>query len=187
MQESTSDPGTQNPVSSFKHFETERLLLRPTGIEDASFILALMNTPKWLQYIGDRGVNSIKKAKKYIRTRMQPQLERLGFANYTVIRKTDGEKLGNCGLYEREGLLGIDLGFAFLPEHEGQGYAYEAASRLLRAAREEFGLKTIYGITDPGNLPSQKLLEKLGFVRDGSIRLPGETEEVFLYVSTSEG
>jgi hypothetical protein len=46
---------------------------------------------------------------------MTPQLKKLGFSSYTVIRKTDNAKVGSSGLYDREGLEGIDLGFAFLP------------------------------------------------------------------------
>ena len=76
-------------------FETDRLLLRPTLVEDAEFILRLMNTPKWLKYIGDRQVRSVPDAEKYIKTKMQPQLDRLGFSNYTVIRKSDQKKNRN--------------------------------------------------------------------------------------------
>jgi RimJ/RimL family protein N-acetyltransferase len=166
----------------YKSFETERLLLRPTGVQDAFFIFKLMNTPAWLRYIGDRKITSEAGAAAYIRKKMLPQLVRLGFSNYTVIRRSDGEKLGSCGLYDRPGVEGIDLGFAFLPEYERQGYAFEASLRLLQAARQDFGLEKVFGITDRENLPSQNLLEKLGFRREGSLRLPDEKEDVLLYV-----
>ena len=113
---------------------------------------------------------------------MLSQLERLGFSNYTVIRKSDGAKLGSCGLYDRDGLDGIDIGFAFLPEYGRQGYAHEAASCLMKAAKTDFGLKRILGITDERNLPSQRLLEKLGLQRNGTIKLGEEAAPVQLYV-----
>ena len=55
--------------------ETERLILKPTQPEDASFLLALLNSPKWLEHIGDRNVHSIAEAEQYIVERMLPQLD----------------------------------------------------------------------------------------------------------------
>ncbi len=156
-------------------FTTDRLLMRPTAIDDAEFICTLMNIPKWIQYIGDRNVRTSGDAKNYILNRMTPQLERLGYSNYTVIRKTDRAKIGTCGLHDREGLNGIDLGFAFLPEYEGKGYGFESAQRMVRAAKEQFNLNYLSAITVRENLASQKLLEKLGFEFSKTIRL-GETE-----------
>ena len=123
-------------MTQYKIFETERLILKPASEEDASFIFELFNTPKWLQYIGDRNVKTVEDARDYIKTRMVPQLERLGYSNYVVIRKTDNCKVGTCGLYDREGLEGIDIGFAFLPEYEKKGYAFEGAIELQHVAFE---------------------------------------------------
>ena len=143
-------------------YETERLRLKPTSEEDAAFIVALVNTPKWLKYIGDRNIRSVEDAEAYIKAKMLPQLKRLGFANYTVTRKSDNTKMGTCGLYDREGLDGIDIGFAFLPEHEQKGYAFEAANKLKDVAFEEFGITEVSAITTRDTLSSQKLLKKLG-------------------------
>lgn len=162
-------------------FETDRLLLRPTSAEDAEFILKLMNTPKWLKYIGDRQVRSVPEAEKYIKTKMQPQLDRLGFSNYTVIRKSDQKKMGTCGLYDREGLEGIDIGFAFLPEYEGMGYAYEASNLLKNLAFDKFELQSLSAITNFDNSSSQRLLEKLGMKNTGSIKLENQNQEILLY------
>ena len=109
----------------YKTFETERLIIRPTSEEDAHFIFQLLNSPKWLEYIGDRNIKSIEEAKEYIRKKMTPQLIKLGYSNYTIISKKDQQKIGTCGLYDREGLDGIDIGFAFLPNYEGKGFGFE--------------------------------------------------------------
>jgi len=111
-------------VSVYKEFETERLIIKPTSEKDGEFIFELLNTPKWIEFIGDRNVKSVEDAKEYIQNKMTSQLERLGYSNYTLIKKPDGVKIGTCGLYDREGLEGIDIGFAFLPEYEKKGYAY---------------------------------------------------------------
>ncbi|RDV15413.1 N-acetyltransferase [Pontibacter diazotrophicus] len=168
-------------MSPYKSFETERLIIRPTSEEDAPFIFELLNTPKWIEYIGDRNVKSVADAKDYIRTKIQPQLEKLGYSNYTIIRKADGVKLGVCGLYDREGLEGIDIGFAFLPEHERNGYAFESANEIKRVGVEEFGISQIRAITTKDNIASQKLLERLGLQFKKMVLLPNEDEELLLY------
>lgn len=166
---------------SFKSYETERLILRPTTEVDAPFVLELFNSPKWLQYIGDRKVNTLEDARAYIENKIMPQYDKLGYGNYTVIRKNDNVTLGSCGLYDREGLEGVDIGFAFLPEYEGKGYAYEAAVKVKQLAKEEFRLKKLSAITLEVNTSSRKLLEKLGFKLVGPIRIPNDEEELLLY------
>lgn len=158
-------------MGRYQSFETVRMIIRPTTSLDAALIFELFNTPKWLQYIGDRDIRSLKAARMYIRDRIATQFEKLGFGNYTLIRKTDQVPIGFCGLYDREGVPGIDLGFALLPAFEGQGYAFEAASRLKEAALTDFQLREIYGITHPDNLASQKLLQKLGMCRIEEVNL----------------
>lgn len=166
---------------NYKSFETERLIIKPTTESDAHFIFELLNTPKWIQYIGDRNISTVESARNYIKEKMIPQLERLGYGNYTIIRKTDQQKIGICGLYDREGLDGIDVGFAFLPEYEKNGYAFEATDCIIKAAFNEFKITTICAITTKANFTSQKLLEKVGLNLIGTTILPNETEELLVY------
>lgn len=161
--------------------QTERLLLKPTSEDDAEFILALMNMPKWIQNIGDRNVRTVADAREYIKSKMLPQLERLGYSNYTVIRKADKTKIGTCGLFDRAEMEGVDIGFAFLPEYEKQGYAYELALKLKTLAFSVFELSEINAITIKENKSSQKLLEKLGLKCIGTTRLANDTVELLLY------
>ncbi len=92
-------------MANYKTFETTRLLLRPTDERDAAFIRDLLNTPKWLEFIGDRKVRTEEQARLYIRSRILPQLERLGFAHYTLLRKADGKAVGACGLSRRNDVI----------------------------------------------------------------------------------
>lgn len=166
--------------------ETDRLILKPTDIEDAAFILELYNTPKWLENIGDRNVKSIEAAEEYIKAKMRPQLERLGFGNFTILRKEDGVRLGICGLYDREGMEGIDIGFALLPQYEGNGYAFESARRLKELAFGKFGLKEIFAITTIANKASQDLLVRLRMQILKTITIPNDPEELYLFYLSSE-
>jgi ribosomal-protein-alanine N-acetyltransferase len=164
-----------------KTFETERIILKPTTKEDAALILALFTSPKWIQFIGGRNVKTIKETEDYIETKMTPQIERLGYGNYTIIRKFDGQKIGACGLHDREGVEGIDIGFALLPSFEKKGYAFESVNKLKEVAFSHFQLKEISGITSKYNTESQKLLLKIGLNFQKNIKLPNNEEEVLLY------
>ncbi len=165
-----------------REFESERLLIRPTLEQDAELIYQLMNTPKFIKYVGDREINSIEDAEKYIQTKMLPQLNTLGYSSYSLITKADGLKIGTCGLYNRDGVEGIDIGFGLLPQYESLGYAYESAHRLLKAAFEEFKLEEIKAITSKENISSQRLLKKLGLEMAGTTKLPNEDDEILLYI-----
>lgn len=167
--------------SPYKIFETERLILKPAAETDAAFILSILNMPKWLQYIGDRKVYTEEQAVAYIKERMIPQLEKLGYGNNIVINKADGKAVGVCGIYARPGLDMPDIGFAFLPENEGKGYGYEAASRLMQGAKEDFDVKQLSAITVRENIASQKLLSKLGLQYTKDVVLPGSDEELMYY------
>ena len=168
---------------NYKSFETERLIIRPTSEKDSEFIFELLNTPKWLKYIGDRNIKTMEDAKDYIKEKMIPQLERLGYSNYTLTTKQDHQKIGTCGLYDRDGLEGIDIGFALLPQYEKKGFAFEASSKLKEVAFNEFGIKNLNAITTKDNMSSQKLLEKLGMKLIGTTKIPNDEEELLLYKS----
>jgi RimJ/RimL family protein N-acetyltransferase len=165
----------------YKKFETERLFIKPTTVEDASFIFQLLNSPKWLKYIGDRNINSIDSAAEYIKMKMIPQLKKLGYSNYTVIKKSDETKIGVCSLYNREGLEGIDIGFALLPQFEKNGFAFESTRKIIEVAYKVFKIKDIVAITIKENIESQNLLRKIGFKFKKIIKLPNDLEDLLLY------
>lgn len=168
-------------MESYLHFQSERLLIRPTNMEDVEFIIELVNTPKWLKYIGNRCVLSEQDAQEYIKNKVITQFKRLGYGNYTLIRKEDGVKVGSAGLYDREGLDGIDIGFALLPQHERKGYAYEASCIVRDAAFLQFGLEEIVGITTKDNKGSQLLLERLGLSFQSYTNLSNDEVELMFY------
>ena len=112
---------------------------------------------------------------------MLPQLHSLGYSNYSLINKKNCAKIGICGLYDREGLDGIDIGFGILPHFERLGYAYESSSRLIKGAFEELELEEIKAIANQDNIPSQKLIKKLGFEFTVKTVLPNENDELLLF------
>ncbi len=160
--------------------ETERLNLREITINDAPFVLSLLNSKGWLQFIGDRNVKTIPDAQKYIADRLIKSYIDHGLGLYIVELKTSNTSLGLCGLIKRETLEDIDIGFAFLPEYSGVGYAFEAAYATLKFAFGSLEINKIVAITTPDNIKSIKLLEKIGMQFEKKI-LFEEKEELFLF------
>ena len=161
--------------------ETERLRLRQFTLADAAFIVALVNTPGWIKYIGDRNIKTNADAETYLTNGPMASYRTLGFGLWLVERKDTAESIGMCGILKRDTLEHPDLGFAFLPAFEGQGFAHEAASATLRYASGVLGLQTIAAITLPENTGSIKLLEKLGMVFCRPISFPGSAQILSLY------
>jgi RimJ/RimL family protein N-acetyltransferase len=160
--------------------ETERLSLRRMTLDDAEFMMRLVNEPSWLEFIGDKGVRSLEEARNYLRNGPLALYARYGFGHYMVERKLDGVRVGTCGLIKRDTLQDVDIGFAFLPEHWGQGYAFEAASAVLEHGFRDFGLKRIVAITSPHNDASVKVLERIGMRFQGLIELtPNDPVRLF--------
>ena len=161
--------------------ETERLILRPLQYSDAAFILELVNTPGWLQYIGDRNIHSLEDAIKYIENGPLASYQTYGFGLYLVALQDSGLPIGMCGFLQRDFLDDPDIGFAFLPAYTGQGYAYEIAEASIRYLADTWGKKRVLGITLPNNGPSIGLLKKLGLQYERNFRKPGETEELMVF------
>lgn len=160
--------------------QTDRLTLRELTVDDAEFINEILNTPKFLQYIGDRQVRIAEQAADFIENRYRQSYIDHGFGLYAVELK-DGTPIGMCGYVRRESLDGPDIGFAFLPEFERLGYGNESASAMLRYGRETLGFSTIRAITSMDNHASGALLNKLGFTFAQIIETNGE--QLKLYIS----
>src|SRR3954471_1527541 len=121
--------------------ETGRLALREIdSATDAEFILELLNSSGFIKYIGDRGVRTRDEAKDFIETRFRKSYTDHGFGLYAVDLKAEEAPIGMCGFVKRDGLPSADLGFAFLPQFEKQGYAFESASAVMRYGRDVLGL-----------------------------------------------
>ncbi|MEN1936258.1 GNAT family N-acetyltransferase [Paenibacillus sp. 102] len=162
--------------------ETESLTLRLQTTNDAAFILELLNDPSWLQFIGDRGVRTLEDAKAYILNGSIRMYEQFGFCLFLVERKEDHVPIGICGLVKRDTLEDVDIGFAFLPQYWGKGYAYEAASAVMTYGKGTLGLNRIVAITTQDNHASAKLLKKIGLQFERLIQFPNDPEKLNLFV-----
>lgn len=173
--------------------ETERLILRPVINSDAGFMLDLLNQPSFIKYIGDRNVRTIREAENYIENRFTQSFQDFGFGMYLIELKTEFAALpghskprspnseirtpiGICGFVKRDNLPDADLGFAFLPQFCGKGFALESATAAMQYGSQVLGFKRVLAITTQDNKSSQKLLGKIGFRFESLIKMPNNEE-----------
>ncbi len=161
--------------------ETRILSITELKLQDITFIRALTNSPGWLEYIGDRNIHSDQDAIKYLETGPKSSYKIHGFGLFRVALKETNEPIGMCGFLKRDMLPYPDLGFAFLPEYQGQGYAYEAASVILNWAEMNLKTNNVLAITKSENERSIKLIQKLGFEKISPISIKNELLSQFQY------
>jgi RimJ/RimL family protein N-acetyltransferase len=160
---------------------TTRLNVRRLEPDDAPFVLELLNEPGWIANIGDRGIRTVEGARRYVEDGPIAMYRERGFGLYVVEIDATGEPIGFCGLIKRATLDDVDLGFALLERHWGNGYAFEAASALMAREPKGKGLARVVAIVTPSNARSRALLEKLGFAFERMIQSGDDAEELALY------
>jgi len=146
-------------------YYTPRLSLGLITEADHAFVLELVNSEGWLRNIGDRHVHNEADAKAYIQ-KIQAKPD---FYYWVVRFRKSGEPIGIVSFLKRTYLENFDIGFALLPQFQGQGFAQEAAEVVLQSVYSNPSLRPILATTVPSNLPSIRLLEKMGFRFDREI------------------
>lgn len=164
--------------------ETNRLVLRELTLDDAPFILQLLNEPSFLHYIGDKGVRTLDDARNYLQKGPMASYAQFGYGLCMVEMKVSGEPMGICGLVNRDTLPDPDIGFAFFPAYWRQGYAFESSAAVLVHAQQELGIHRVLGITQADNVGSIKTLEKIGLTFEGMISLTEGAPKIQLFALT---
>jgi len=160
---------------------TERLTIRQFNLSDTEFILRLLNEDSFIRHIADKNVRTQEDAINYLNNGPISSYQTYGFGLYLVLLKGEQAPIGTCGLVKREELDLPDLGYAFLPEFCGKGYASEAAEIILKEEMSVYSLDTILAITFPDNSRSNNLLKSIGFSLKGTMELHGLKNNLYEY------
>jgi RimJ/RimL family protein N-acetyltransferase len=159
---------------------TDRLLIEPLTIKDCSFILELVNTDGWLEFIGNRNINSEDEATAYIRK----IIDNPNTIYWVVKLKDNDSPIGIITFIKRDYLAHYDIGCAFLSAFGNKGYAYEATKALLCNVIDSAEHSHILSITNPNNYSAIKLLKKLGLQFQEEIEV--ENEKLQLYAVSAD-
>jgi RimJ/RimL family protein N-acetyltransferase len=158
-----------------------RLAYAPLSLEDANFIVALLNDDDFRRYIGDRGVRNRDDVDGYLQAGPLRSYAEHGFGLLKIAECATGKPVGIAGLLKRPALADVDLGYALLPGFRRRGYATEACEALIRLAAGPFRLTRLVAIVSPDNLGSIATLERVGFAFERMLRLQGDAADVRLY------
>ncbi len=168
-----------------KYFlQSERLAFRKFDFEDADFIVELLNSPGWLQYIGDRNVHNQAQAIQYFEQGPMKSYREHGFGLWMVVLKEDKKPIGMCGLLKRDYLENPDIGFALLPAFAGKGYGKEMARAVWQYAQEKLALRSLCAITLKENASSIRVLESMGMQYVKQIQSQTNSDEQLQLYST---
>jgi [ribosomal protein S5]-alanine N-acetyltransferase len=154
----------------FPAIETERLFLRSVEPKDDTFIFQLYSDEEVCRYLFDEEIyTSLDDAREFIKWNQKP--EETGNNRWLIIRKMDGERLGTCGYdsWDTENHI-AEIGYDLLPDHWGNGYMKETLMAAIESGFQNMGLNRINAYTALENEKSAKLLESLGFLKEGIYR-----------------
>ena len=156
--------------------KSKRLILRNFEETDAERMFLMDSNPDVMKYIGVPPVSEISESKNIIKMIRQQYIDN-GVGRLAVIEKESGLLIGWSGLKlltkEINGYNNIyDLGYRFLPEYWGKGYALESAKASLDFGFNELKADTIYAHAHSENEGSNHILRKLGFEKTGEFTEP---------------
>jgi ribosomal-protein-alanine N-acetyltransferase len=146
--------------------ETERLLLRPAIAADAEDLHAVFSDPSTFEYIGSEPEPSIDHTRDRIESKAAVQAK-CGFSLWSVVERSSGRVIGDCGLQYLEGGPDVELGYKLGREFRGHGYATEAARASLAFGFDQLGLDRIVAVAWPENTASRRVMEKTGMTLVG--------------------
>ncbi len=137
--------------------ETDRLKLRELGPDDAAFAFELNADPQVVRYTGDEPFASVEAAQAFLAGYADYRVH--GMGRWLVVRKSDGEALGWCGL-KRHPTGEVDVGYRFFRRHWGKGYATEACAACIEYGFRELGLEQIVAHAMVDNAASIRVMVK---------------------------
>lgn len=157
------------PVLNFTSFPgliTERLVLRRLSETDAHDIMLLRSNEQVNQFLGRPPCIDMQAAKNFI-AKIEKGIDNKESLYWVINLKGNNKLIGTICLWNFEAnKWQAETGFELFPEFQGKGIMREALSEVLVFGFKVLHLKTITAFTNPGNLPSIRLLQRAGFMPD---------------------
>ena len=165
--------------------DTPRLRLRPLQDADAEALFAIFSNPVAMRYWSTAPWTDIAQAQRRIADDAAGH-ERGQHLALGIVRRVDGRLIGRCTLFDHwPGCRRAQVGYILDASAWGQGFAAEAVGALLRHGFEAMDLNRVEADIDPRNTASARLLQRLGFSREGLLRerwiVDGEVSDSEVY------
>ena len=145
---------------------SERLSLRAFCATDVEMIFRLHNDPKVMRYMPEKARKGIDRttAEAFVSRALAYPEKHPGLGFWVTIERATGNPMGWACLKLLDQTQEVEIGYRYLPEFWGKGYGTEISRRVMAYGFESLALPRIVGITQHGNLASQRVLEKIGLI-----------------------
>ena len=141
--------------------ETQRLLIRPFDLKDWEEVHAYTSDPNVMMYIPE-GQLTEEQTKEFVVKNLDEQA-----TAFAVILKPGNKLIGHMLFHPWFAPRTYEIGWVFHQAYHRRGYATEAALALLRYGFEELQLHRVIATCQPENIPSYRVMEKVGMRREG--------------------
>jgi len=159
--------------------ETPRLRLIPIAAEHFDSLAAMYADPEVSRFLHGEPLDRAESWRR-LALNLGHWILR-GYGNFACIEKTSGTFVGLCGPWYPEGWPALEIGYAFLREFRGRGYASDAASACARYAYEVLRAPEVISLVAPDNVRSQRVAERGGARVERELVIRGRLLRVFLW------
>lgn len=160
-----------------KYLGTDRLILRSWKAEDLSLFAAMNKDARVMRYFP--AILTDEQTESFY-NRIQSEFERNDWGLFAVELKSTGRFIGYVGLHEigfdADFTPGVEIGWRLAADYHNQGLATEAAKEVLKLAKEK-GLSRLYSFTAKQNVPSERVMQKIGMTKVGEFEHPNLPKE----------
>jgi ribosomal-protein-alanine N-acetyltransferase len=174
---------------AFPVLTTDRLLLREFSPDDVPAVFEMLRRPDINEWLETDPLQSIQEAETRVRNRLSLFENDWGFRWAITLQENQARVIGSCGYFGvRRGMPTVELGFELHPDYWRKGLMTEALQAVIKFSfgpQDLLAVHRIEALVAPGNIGSIRLLEKLGFVKEGLRRefgfWKGRYQDVFLF------
>lgn len=146
------------------YIRTERLFIREFEIKDWEAVFAYTADSNVMKYIPE-GVFTKKDAKEFVKNNIGASAEK-----FPVVKLDGNILIGHIIFHKYFGDHTYEIGWVFNPDYQNRGYASEAAQAVIEFGFKQMNLHRIIATCQPENVPSYRVMEKIGMRREGFFR-----------------
>jgi [ribosomal protein S5]-alanine N-acetyltransferase len=167
------------------NLELKRIRLRQLRETDIPAVFAMYSDPETARYLSHPPLKELGHAAKIVATALAGYADGTSL-HFAIERIADRAFLGICLLFHfQKASRRAEIGYTLAREHWSQGYMTEALGAFIAHAFGPLGLERLEADIDPRNAASARILERLGFVREGLLRsrwiVAGEKSDSAIY------
>lgn len=159
------------------HIETDRLLMRDLMDEDVHGMFAMDSDAEVHAFLGNKPISTLEEAQKMIDSIKQQYVQN-GIGRWAVVEKESGAFIGWSGFKLITDVIGgrsnfYDLGYRFIKQYWGKGYATETAVASLNHGFSKLDYEEICGMADVDHIASNAILQKIGLMKRNEFTYDG--------------